>query len=65
MKYQGLSVAVYTQTTDVEHEVNGLLSYDRAVEKMDVKRVSEINRAVIAEGNKLNSLENIKGNRVN
>lgn len=57
MKYQGLSVAVYTQTTDVEHEVNGLLSYDRAVEKMDIKRVSEINRAIIAEGNKLNSLE--------
>ena len=57
MKYQGLSVAVYTQTTDVEHEVNGLLSYDRAVDKMDIKRVSEIIRAIIAEGNKLNSLE--------
>jgi len=53
MKYQGLSVAVYTQTTDVEHEVNGLLTYDREVEKMDIKRVSEINRAVIAEGKKL------------
>lgn len=49
MKYKGLSVAVYTQTTDVEHEVNGLLTYDRAVEKMDTKRINEINRAVIAE----------------
>jgi len=57
MKYKGLSVAVYTQTTDVEHEVNGLLTYDRAVEKMDIKRVSEINTAVIAEGKKLNSPE--------
>jgi hypothetical protein len=55
MKYKGLSVAVYTQTTDVEHEVNGLLTYDRAVEKMDAKRVNEINRAVIAVGKKLNS----------
>ncbi|MGM9478895.1 glycoside hydrolase family 2 protein [Pedobacter sp. GSP4] len=54
MKYQGLSVAVYTQTTDVEHEVNGLLTYDRAVEKMDIKRVSEINRILIAEGKKMN-----------
>ncbi|MBN2512851.1 MAG: hypothetical protein JXB18_07945, partial [Sedimentisphaerales bacterium] len=32
---QGLSAAVYTQTTDVEVEVNGLLTYDRAVFKMD------------------------------
>jgi beta-galactosidase/beta-glucuronidase len=56
MKYKGLSVAVYTQTTDVEHEVNGLLTYDRAVEKMDIKRVNEINRAVIAEGKRLNAL---------
>jgi len=54
MKYKGLSVSVYTQTTDVEHEVNGLLTYDRAVEKMDVKRVSEINKIIIEEGKKLN-----------
>lgn len=53
MKYRGLSVAVYTQTTDVEHEVNGLLTYDRAVEKMDIKKVKEVNQAVIAEGGKL------------
>lgn len=31
---KGLSAAVYTQTTDVEIEVNGLLTYDRAVEKI-------------------------------
>lgn len=53
MKYKGLSVAVYTQTTDVEHEVNGLLTYDRAVEKMEVPRVREVNQAVIREGDKL------------
>jgi len=32
---QGLTAAVYTQTTDVEIEINGYLTYDRAVEKMD------------------------------
>ena len=31
----GLSAAVYTQTTDVETECNGLLTYDRAVAKLD------------------------------
>ena len=31
----GLSVAIYTQTTDIETEINGYLSYDRKVEKMD------------------------------
>ncbi len=32
---QGLAAAVYTQTTDVEIEVNGLMTYDREVSKMD------------------------------
>ena len=36
---RGLSAAVYTQTTDVEGEVNGFLSYDRAVEKIDAAKV--------------------------
>jgi hypothetical protein len=54
MRYQGLSIAVYTQTTDVEHEVNGILTYDRAVEKMDIERVKTGNEAVINAGNELN-----------
>jgi hypothetical protein len=33
----GLSSAIYTQTTDVETEVNGLYSYDREVLKLDPK----------------------------
>lgn len=37
MREQGLSAAVYTQTTDVEGEVNGLMTYDRAVQKVDPK----------------------------
>ena len=32
---RGLSAAVYTQTTDVEGEVNGLMTYDREVIKLD------------------------------
>jgi hypothetical protein len=31
---QGLSAAIYTQTTDVEGEVNGLITYDRKVVKI-------------------------------
>jgi beta-galactosidase/beta-glucuronidase len=34
----GLSAAVYTQTTDVETEANGLMTYDRAVIKQDLTR---------------------------
>ena len=44
----GCSAAVYTQTTDVEIEVNGLMTYDRKVIKIDEKRIAEINRSVIA-----------------
>ena len=31
----GLCAAIYTQVSDVEDEINGLLTYDRKVEKMD------------------------------
>gem|GEM_PF-155290 len=39
----GLSAAVYTQTTDVETESNGMLSYDRAVIKIDPETVALAN----------------------
>jgi len=42
----GLSAAVYTQTTDVEIEVNGLLTYDREVVKMD-ETIIAANRRLI------------------
>src|SRR5205823_5990504 len=41
---RGLSAAVYTQATDVEVEVNGLMTYDRAVVKMDEKRITAANK---------------------
>lgn len=47
----GCSAAVYTQTTDVEGEVNGIMTYDRKVIKMDEKRLAAINRAVITSMN--------------
>jgi len=40
----GLSAAIYTQTTDVEVEVNGLMTYDREVVKMPVEVVAKANR---------------------
>ena len=43
----GCAAAVYTQTTDVEGEVNGLMTYDRAVIKVDIEKLAEINRSVI------------------
>ena len=42
--WKGLAAAVYTQTTDVEIEVNGLLTYDRAVLKMPAERIAKVNR---------------------
>jgi Glycosyl hydrolases family 2, TIM barrel domain/Glycosyl hydrolases family 2, sugar binding domain/Glycosyl hydrolases family 2 len=41
---RGLSAAIYTQTTDVEIEVNGMLTYDRALVKMDAAKVAAANR---------------------
>ena len=35
----GLSAAVYTQTTDVEGEVNGFITYDRKVIKIEPKKL--------------------------
>ena len=45
---RGFSGAIYTQTTDVEGEVNGLMTYDRKILKLDVERVKKINLKVIS-----------------
>lgn len=47
MAKTGFSAAVYTQTTDVEGEVNGFMTYDRKVDKMNVPEVNKINKEVI------------------
>ena len=46
---RGFSAAVYTQTTDVEGEVNGLMTYDRKVIKIDEAAVKKANQSVINE----------------
>lgn len=43
---KGLSACVYTQVSDVEDEINGLLTYDRKVIKADVEKMKEINNAI-------------------
>jgi Glycosyl hydrolases family 2, sugar binding domain/Glycosyl hydrolases family 2/Glycosyl hydrolases family 2, TIM barrel domain len=50
VRSNGLSAAVYTQTTDVENEVNGFMTYDRLMIKPDLPIVADRNRAVIAAG---------------
>ncbi len=42
----GLAATVYTQVTDVEDELNGILTYDRKVVKIDEATIKDINRRV-------------------
>ena len=42
----GLSATVYTQITDVEDELNGLLTYDREIQKVDFDTLKKINERV-------------------
>ena len=43
---RGFSAAVYTQTTDVEREVNGFMTYDREKVKLDENKLREINKEI-------------------
>lgn len=47
MNNHGYSGAIYTQTTDCETEVNGIMTYDRRVVKMQEERITAVNRQVI------------------
>lgn len=46
LKHRGIAGGIYTQTTDVEGEVNGLLTYDRDVAKIPAKQLAEIHSAL-------------------
>ncbi len=46
---KGLSAAIYTQLSDVEDELNGLVTYDRKVIKIDVNVVKKINEKLLKE----------------
>jgi beta-galactosidase len=47
LKARGISGGVYTQTTDVEGEINGLLTYDRKVQKLAPEKLREIHRGLV------------------
>ena len=55
LKKQGVAGAVYTQTTDVEGEINGLMTYDREVIKIAAGHLKQIavEGGLIAGGNRL------------
>jgi len=44
---KGVSAAVYTQLTDVEEEVNGLLTYDREIIKLNSSKLKELHKTII------------------
>lgn len=44
LRAEGVAAGVYTQTTDVEGEINGLMTYDRAVIKIPVEDLARIHR---------------------
>ncbi len=44
LKARGIAAGVYTQTTDVEGEINGLLTYDREVAKLKAEDLAEIHQ---------------------
>ncbi|TXT61339.1 MAG: Beta-galactosidase [Promethearchaeota archaeon] len=45
---QGLSAAIYTQITDVEGEVNGLLTYDREILKMENQNIQMLHKSIFS-----------------
>ena len=47
VKENGLSATIYTQTTDVETETNGLMTYDRKINKMGIENVFKANLNII------------------
>jgi beta-galactosidase/beta-glucuronidase len=48
----GMSAAVYTQTTDVETEVNGLMTYDREIVKPDEEQLAAAHRKLFEAATK-------------
>jgi beta-galactosidase/beta-glucuronidase len=46
---KGCRAAVYTQLTDVETEINGLLTYDRKVIKIDIDTVAKLNKDLFSD----------------
>ncbi len=47
LKQQGIAAGVYTQTTDVEGEINGLMTYDRKVIKIPAEELRAIHKPLL------------------
>lgn len=54
---KGLSAIIYTQLSDVEEEVNGLMTYDREVVKVDSEDFNNINKMVYRKFDELTLLK--------
>ena len=48
-KEKGLCASIYTQLSDVQSEVNGLVTYDRRVVKVDIAMMKELNERLCRE----------------
>jgi hypothetical protein len=45
LRKKGIAGGIYTQTTDVEPEINGLITYDRKIHKLSASELAEIAKA--------------------
>ena len=50
-KEKGINACIFTQLTDVEEEINGLVTYDREVVKIDIEMLREINKQLTIGNN--------------
>jgi hypothetical protein len=46
LRKKGIAAGVYTQTTDVEGEINGLMTYDRKVIKIPAQELAELHKVL-------------------
>ncbi|WP_208732193.1 glycoside hydrolase family 2 protein [Leptospira perdikensis] len=44
---KGLSASIYTQVSDVEEEINGIVTYDRKMVKFDLELIQELNSKLV------------------
>ena len=52
LRARGIAAGVYTQTTDVEGEINGLMTYDRKVVKIPAKELASVAQDSLSPGSK-------------
>jgi hypothetical protein len=47
LRQAGIAAGIYTQTTDVEGEINGLMTYDRKVIKIPAEELAKLHNAIL------------------